>query len=158
MPELGARRRGCSPDGMVFLHRLLLIVAGYVLAVITATLGMTGADIVENFSARPLDWRGISAILLTYGTLIATYALPPVAVAIVTAEWCAIRSLAAHLLAGTIAGVISTGTFGRFWPAVLNPLGIPPQRLSSLLPIVFAGIAAAFVYWLVAGRKAGNWR
>jgi hypothetical protein len=143
---------------MAALHRLLVIVIGYALAVITATIGMTGADIAEEISSRAISWRGVSAILSTYGTLIATYAFLPAAIAVAIAEWCAIRSLAAYLLAGAAAGAVSTGIFGRFWPAVLNPLGIPPQGFSGLLPIVFAGIAAAFVYWLVAGREAGKGR
>lgn len=158
MPAHGAHRRACSPDGMAVLRRLFIILAGYVLAVITATLGMTGADIVESVSSHVIDWRGVSAILSTYGTLIATYTFVPAAIAIAIAEWRATRSLAAHLLTGTIAGIISTGMFGRFWPAALNPFGIPSQSLSDLLPIVLAGIAAAFVYWLIAGRRAGNGR
>lgn len=145
---------------MALFRRLLVISIGYILAVIAATLGMTGTSILENFSASPLralDWRGISAILITYGTLIATYAFLPVTIAIAIAEWCAIRSLPAHLFAGAIIGFISTGTLGRFWPA-FNPLGMPPQGLADILLVVAAGIVAALVYWLVAGRQAGNWR
>jgi hypothetical protein len=146
---------------MALLRRLFVIVIGYVLAVIVATFGMTGTDIFQNFSAGPwyaIDWRGISAILTTYGMLIATYAFLPVAIAIAIAEWRTIRSLAAHLLAGTVAGIVATGTLGRISPALLNPLGIPPQGLSGLVPIILASIAAASVYWLIAGREAGNWR
>jgi hypothetical protein len=145
---------------MAFFRRLLIVFIGYMLAVIAATLGMTGLSIVENFSASPLralDWRGLSAILITYGTLIATYAFVPVAIAIAIAEWCVIRSLPAHLFAGAVVGFVSTGTLGRFWPA-FNPLGMPPQGLADIMLVAAAGIVAALVYWLVAGREAGSWR
>lgn len=144
----------------MLLRRLLKILFGYFMAVAAATLAMIGAGIIIDFFSEPMseiDWRGIAAVLVIYGSLVASFAAVPALVAVMIAEWLAIRSAFAHAFGGAIIGFLSTGTLGRVSP-MLNPLGMPAQSLDGILYIVAAGIIAAMVYWLIAGRDAGAWR
>lgn len=144
----------------MLLRRLLTILFGYFMAVAAATLAMIGAGIIIDFFSEPvseIDWRGIAAVLVIYSSLVASFAAVPALVAVMISEWFAVRSPLAHAFGGALIGFLSTGTLGRV-SSLLNPLGMPAQGLDGVLYIVAAGIIAAMIYWLIAGRDAGAWR
>lgn len=72
-------------------------------------------------------------------------------VAVVAAETVSLRPMIAWIAVGGLAGVALVVPDGL---AVTG--GAPPQ--DAMLAAVAAGFAAGFVYWLIAGRRSGDWR
>lgn len=90
--------------------------------------------------------------LLTVGVTTfwtATVAILPAAIAIALAEAFAWRSVLYYFLAGGIIAVIADQVSGL----VIEPT-IPGGRLAVMLA---AGFVGGFVYWVIAGRRAGDW-
>ncbi len=147
------------------LDRILVIVVGFLagglaivlLAVIpAATLWIVGAAMAEpgRDSVSFAGWLiYIAWIVLYFGGFIALFGLVPAILIIVFAELKAIRRLMFYCLAGV--SVVLLGRFG-YWLWLGPPPGFWDLGLTNW-PLLFgSGLLSGFVYWLVAGRKAGN--
>ncbi len=73
------------------------------------------------------------------------------AAAVIAAEIWSLRPLLAWLAVGGLAGV-----------ALVVPDGLAVTRSAppedALLAALAAGFASGFIYWLIAGRRSGDWR
>lgn len=79
----------------------------------------------------------------------ATVAILPATIAIAVAEAFAWRSVLYYFLAGSIIALVAEQVSGL----VIEPT-FPGQRLAVMLA---AGFIGGFVYWAIAGRRAGDW-
>jgi len=116
-----------------------------------ATLMFTSlpADVIRsplNDVDRAVLWWSV----LTATALISSIAFLPAMIGILMAEAFAWRSVLFYTIAGGIGGLIYGLTF---------PEGTSMDYANRTTEITAAaGVAAGLVYWLVAGRRAGNWR
>lgn len=102
------------------------------------------------------DFPVLSVLALTVSAVVASVAFIPAVVAILVTETFSLRSIIFYAVAGGLIGLFCGYTMGFLEPIphwqFERPLGTNFELLAA------AGIAAGFVYWLVAGRNAGLWR
>jgi hypothetical protein len=137
--------------------RLVPIIFGLLLAFLAAGLflgyGFYSNVIDPAFEIDPqLRHDGFIVFVtgLAWSPFIAIAALGPAAIIIAIAEILNLRSLIANVLAGGLVSLIA------FWSSSqassFNGLSDGP-----LIVVTATGFIGGFVYWLVAGRKAGRW-
>ncbi len=137
---------------LAYLWRLVVILAGFVGAVLAAAFLMTA---IAAGGMQPLDIAnpvariGLIAAALIQASLIGYIAFAPALVAIAWAEWRETTSFLYHALAG---GAIALATF------VLSPRSVDSGGLDTGLfaVVVAAGLAGGIAYWAIAGRKSGQ--
>ena len=126
-----------------------------VAAVLTLVISIVGwrADYGGFDASTPEEMLALilsSAIGLVSFWHIFAAALPAVTIAALITEAFSWRSVFVHVMAG--------GGIGLF---ILNESGLyegetPPSQ--ELIITLASGFVAGFVYWLIAGRRAGSWR
>ncbi len=142
---------------MAVILRISVVILGYVLACLAASLVLTIGTLTP-------DWAGLTSLGLPSATvwlvvavgaaIIGTVAMPPTLLVIALAEGFAWRSVILYAaLGGLLAlalcyGVDFAGTVGE-----------PDSTLAREREVLAAaGIAGGLVYWLFAGRGAGSWK
>jgi hypothetical protein len=104
----------------------------------------------------PGDWPILTVFALTVSVFIATFAFVPAVVVILVTEAFGLRSILIYAIGGALVGLFCGYTLGFLEPMPQFRLDKPLNTNIELLAA--AGIAAGFVYWLIAGRTAGAWR
>jgi hypothetical protein len=104
----------------------------------------------------PQDWPILTIFAFTVSAFIAAFAFVPAIVVILVTEAFGLRSILLYAIAGGLVGLFCGYTLGFVEPMPQFRLDTPLNTNFELLAA--AGIAAGFVYWLVAGRTAGSWR
>ena len=102
----------------------------------------------------PQDWPLLIVFIFTVSAFIAAFAFVPAVVVIVVTEAFALRSILLYAVAGALVGLFCGYTLGFVEPMPQFRFDTPLNTNFELLAA--AGIAAGFVYWLVAGRGAGG--
>src|SRR5262249_7700526 len=140
---------------MTVLVRIVMLLLGYILACI-------GASIVLTIGTLTPEWDDLASLglsgLVVWSTIgigaaiIASIALVPAAVVMALAEGFAWRSSILYAaLGGALALALGYGV------DFANSFGGPDSDVAHQREVLAAaGIAGGFVYWLVAGRKAGS--
>ena len=131
----------------LFLRYILVIPLGIVGAIVTAIAVYLVAFGFPASDFRPPVTGSLPAALgpaLLLSEMIARSALLPFLVAIVLSEWRGFRSLTGWMLFGGALG------------SAVQLIGLPGSH--ELLAPAAAGFAAGFVYFLIAGRSAGEGR
>ena len=125
---------------------LALIVASMVAAfVIAFAIVMEWQDVIAGTGA---GWLALSV----FGLIASIHGVLPALLLIVITEALGIRSVLFYAAVGGL------GLVGLYYGVGLAARE-PPVLLGRDLEIMAgAGIAAGFVYWLIAGRRAGAWR
>jgi hypothetical protein len=145
-------------------QRVTVILAGYLAASLAAGLVFSVV-----LAAKYSDSIGNGAGLLIAGTvLIAIYAailaLLPAFLGIIYAERTGVTSILYYAVGGALAGIVAYGLFALL---LISSAGTtkgfgsenPSQFLLSwIVGFGAPGLAGGLVYWLVAGRKAGQGR
>jgi hypothetical protein len=141
---------------MAVLVRIAMIFLGYVLACVAASLILTIGTLTpqwDDFTALGMQSVAIWAVVMVFAAAIGAIAMMPALLVIALAEGFAWRSsLIYAALGGALALSLSFGLdFAGYGGDPENPLVREREVLAA------AGIAGGFVYWLLAGRKAGSW-
>jgi hypothetical protein len=141
---------------MAVLVRIAMIFLGYVLACIAASLILTIGTLTpqwDDFTALGMQSVAVWAVVMVFAAAIGAIAMMPALLVIALAEGFAWRSsLIYAALGGALALSLSLGLdFAGYGGGPGNPLVREREVLAA------AGIAGGFVYWLLAGRKAGSW-
>jgi hypothetical protein len=144
--------------------RLLVIVVGYVVAVLMGWLAFVLMDWakVNGLSALLLltsanAMEQVARIVLRFGLSTAIgFALLPCAVFIAAAEWFRLRSFLIYAYAGGIMGLWLQLRFTNAQLSVWREFGW--YTWSDLGIRAAAGVVAGLVYWAIAGHRAGRWR
>lgn len=142
---------------MAVLVRIAMVLFGYI-------LGCVAAAIILTIGTLTPEWDDLTAIgmstLVVWSTvgvgavIIASIAFMPSLLVIALAEGFAWRS---SILYAALGGVLSLSlSYGLDLAGYIGEPGGPLVHEREVFAA--AGIAGGFVYWLVAGRKAGSWK
>ena len=142
---------------MAIILRILLVIVGYILACVAASLVLTIGTLTpfwDDWTSLGLPSAALWSVVGVGAVMIAVIATPPALLVILLAEGFAWRSgLVYAVLGAALALSLSYG---------LDFAGYAGEPGSSLVRerevIAAAGIAGGFIYWLFAGRKAGLWK
>ncbi len=130
------------------IWRLIVVTFGFVAAILAAGTALALAlshDVmvaVETGAATAFDRQAISGFFLVIA--FASFSFVPWAIGTIIAELLQFRSFLYHFGLGAISGAAAS---------VLHPM--PDPR--SLQVAIATGLVAGGVYWLIAGRRAGDW-
>jgi hypothetical protein len=124
--------------------------AGGLLVAIALLLPEVGA-----LSLHPAE-QGMLAVFATFGfVFLSAHALVPALLVIIAAEAFSVRSVLFYAVAGGLLGaVLLLGADSLN----MRELSADTSARRELEIMAAAGIVAGFVYWAIAGRKAGMWR
>lgn len=146
---------------MALLGRIFIILFALWVATMAAgivwSIGLLGSQwpaVSGDMEERVVFWgaafiaSGITATLLFLPTLIA----------VVLAETFSLRSVLIYAIGGAALFLLAYGGagFGRTYEESIDRA--PPLVSREFHIAAGAGITFGFVYWLIAGRRAGRWR
>jgi len=140
---------------MAILVRIVVVFGAYIAACIAASLILTIGTLTPEWD--DLASLGLSTVVLwsTVGitaAIVATIAFMPSLLVIALAEGFAWRS---SILYAALGGVLALSlSYGLDFAGSIGEPGSAPAREV----FAAAGIAGGFVFWLIAGRKAGTWK
>lgn len=147
--------------------RLVVIMAGYVVAILAASAFL-------HLVAWPVLFGPEEQLAILFGGMflsvpfvaafVGYFAFIPFVIVAGLAEILGYRSWVYYTLAGGLAGFVIAGVF-RIYGAPQSfdtvaetapqvPLVMMPE---AMLAVIGGGIVGGFAYWLVAGRSAGLW-
>ncbi len=147
---------------MVVLYRIMMMVAGYSAACIAASLVLTLGTLAPEWSdigqTVPPDVQSVAVWSATAvgAVVIFGIAMLPTLLAIAIAEGLALRSPIVYGVIGAalaLAAAYGLNSFGFGFTGAAGPDFAREREV-----IAAAGIAGGLMYWLVAGRKAGQWK
>jgi hypothetical protein len=145
-------------DSLVRLMlRFILVPLGYLAAVgAGACVILFGSWRLGEFMASPNpDDQGVAALGFVFAgsvlfvLLLAVMWLPS-AIGILVAEAFALRSWIYHAGNGAVSAWLGWNLFGS-----IDDSRVP---INDPLPVIAAGLAGGFVYWIIAGSSAGFWK
>ena|SRR5215470_5136402 len=140
----------------ILLKRILVVLAAFLIASFVAAFVIAFAVLMEwqEIFADAAGGTGTGAagwlLVGVFGLVVSLKALVPAVLVLALAESLAIRSVLFYAVIGG-AGLV----------ALYHGLGLGERDVlvgRDLEIMAGAGIAAGFVYWAIAGRKAGCWR
>jgi len=134
------------------LMRLLLVPLGGCLAICAAMIFVMIAQWNRLATLNHDDISGLTVffVIVPMMALTSAFTLFPGILTTLIAEAFAIRSWVYHVVCGGLAAWVGLVTLG--------PLDADYDFSNAPLIIIGSGIAAGFVYWLVAGWSAGFWK
>ena len=144
--------------------RLISISFGFFLAIVAAGLFVSFGlynDILNHgvlLDTHEEDLFAFISIVSGFGAtlLIGLYSAGLVAILIAIAELMRWKGLVTNLImGGACAGFLAMQNFN--FTNGLGEASQPPENHGALLVALSAGFIAGFVYWLVAGHRAGDW-
>lgn len=144
--------------------RLISISFGFFLAIVAAGLFVSFGlyhDIVTGdvlLDHHEQDLFAFIAIIFGMGAtmMIGLYSVGLVAILIAIAELMRWKGLVTNLvMGGACAGFLAMQNFD--FPRDAGGVSQPPENYGALLVALSAGFIAGFVYWLIAGHRAGDW-
>lgn len=143
---------------MALIGRLFVILFGFLAACFVGGMIVVGAIMFPEFSdlgAGPVD-PGVLNIILGFGFIfVSGFALVPAMVVVAVTEAFYVRSALTYAVGGGLVGLACYLGLVPFDTEQLRFEGIVRRHLEIMTG---AGIAAGFVYWMIAGRTAGAWR
>lgn len=142
---------------MNVLFRFFVVLFAYWIATLAAGAVLTFGAVSPGLSTPPAgsdEWVVIWFLVIVTSMVVGTVAFLPSVIAILLTEVFGWRWLVVHALAGAAIGLFSASSLGfiEWRPDIELP------RIDNTELMAAAGIAAGFVYWLIAGRRAGVWR
>jgi|HubBroStandDraft_4_1064222.scaffolds.fasta_scaffold180204_2 hypothetical protein len=142
---------------MAIISRLFVVVVGYLLACIAASIVLTLGTLTPNWDQMVPEGMPTVAIWAVVGlgaAIIGGTAILPALLLIAITEGFAWRSV---VLYGVLGGVLALAlTYGIDFAGYVRG---PDSMLAHESEVLAAsGIAGGLVYWLFAGRKAGSWK
>jgi hypothetical protein len=133
------------------------VIVGYILACVAASIVLTIGTLTpqwDDLSSLGLPSAILWPVVGIGAAFVAAIAAPSALLVIALAEGFALRSGLVYAVLGAVLALsLSYG---------LNCAGYAGEPGGSLARerevIAAAGIAAGFIYWLLAGRGAGSWK
>lgn len=142
---------------MSVIARILVVIFAYFLACIGASIILTVGTLTpewDDLAAAGFHSGAMWAVVFVIGTVIAAIAMLPAMLVILLAEGFGWRSI---LIYGALGGALALSlSYGLDFSGYA---GEPDSVLTRGREVFAAsGIAGGFVYWLIAGRRAGAWK
>jgi hypothetical protein len=143
---------------MSLIGRLVVILFGFLAACFVGGMIVVSAIMFPEFSdlgAGPVD-PGVLNIILGFGFIfVSGFALVPAMIVVAITEAFYIRGALTYAVGGGLVGLACYLGLVPFDTEQLRFEGIVRRHLEIMTG---AGIAAGFIYWMIAGRTAGAWR
>jgi len=143
---------------MALIGRLIVIFFAFLLACFAAGAIVVVAVLYPEFSdlgVREIDQSAISVVLGFGFIFLSGFALLPALVVVLITEAFYIRGMLTYAVGGAIVGAACYLGLVPFDTTTMQFDGIVRRHLEIMTG---AGIVAGLVYWMIAGRNAGNWR
>ncbi len=144
---------------MSLFFRLIVIFFALMISILAAGLalavGVMLPDVV-TVSTDPIEHFAFFFVSFFTTSLVGAYAFLPALALIAVAETFDIRSIFYYALAGAAIGLFAY--FGSNLAVELEETTDLPPVAFGLQLVAASGIIAGFVYWLLAGRRAGRWK
>ena len=140
------------------ITRLVSVAFGFAAATLAASiflsLGMVHdvlAPALNDITGETADSGWLSGLFgLISWPWVSAAALLPAAIAIAITELMRWRGLTINLVIGGLVGLFA----GWTWFGAADPRTLAE---GTILVLASAGFIGGFVYWLIAGNRAGNW-
>lgn len=143
----------------MFITRFFVILFSLIFAFLAAgialAIGVMAPELV-TVSSDPVEKFAFFAIAFFSTSFVGATAFVPAIILITIAETFDIRSIFYYAIGGGLIAAIS-------W--YMSDISLQLENTTDLSPIGYglqlvaaAGIIGGFVYWLLAGRKAGLWK
>lgn len=143
---------------MALIGRLIVIFFAFLLACFAAGAIVVVAVLYPEFSdlgVREIDQSAISVVLGFGFIFLSGFALLLALVVVLITEAFYIRGMLTYAVGGAIVGAACYLGLVPFDTTTMQFDGIVRRHLEIMTG---AGIVAGLVYWMIAGRNAGNWR
>jgi hypothetical protein len=144
---------------MSLIARIFITFFALIIAILVAGMALAAGVMLPEFvtvSSDPLEKFTFFAFAFFSTSFAGAYAFVPAVIAIVIAEMFDIRSIFYYAIGGGLIGLLAYYT-ADISLALENTTDIPPVGFGMQL-VAASGIIGGFVYWLLAGRKAGRWK
>jgi hypothetical protein len=142
---------------MSVITRILVVIFAYFIACIGASIVLTIGTLTpawDDLAAAGFQSGAMWVVVFISAAVIAAVAILPAMLVIALAEGFAWRSIVIYgLLGAALSLSLSYGL--DFTGYVADPDSLLAHERVVLAA---AGIAGGFVYWLLAGRRAGAWK
>ena len=143
---------------MALIGRLFVVFFAFLFACLAAGTIVVVAVLYPEFSdlgVEPIDQSAIN-VLLGFGFIfLSGFALLPALIVVLITEAFYIRGVLTYAVGGALVGAACYLGLVPFDPQTMQFDGIVRRHLEIMTG---AGIVAGLVYWMIAGRSAGNWR
>jgi hypothetical protein len=143
---------------MALIGRLFVVLFAFLFACLAAGTIVVVAVLYPEFSdlgVREIDQSAVNVVLGFGFIFISGFALLPALIVVLITEAFYIRGALTYAVGGAIVGAACYLGLVPFDPQTMQFDGIVRRHLEIMTG---AGIVAGLVYWMVAGRTAGNWR
>lgn len=135
--------------------RVIVVIFAFLLASFSAALVMTIALVIAEWDSEMMMSPSSAWIAVgLFGFALSNFGLLPAFLVILLAESFRIRSVFYYTVIGAFAllALYYWVGFSSYGPVGAPPFGHDVEIMAA------AGIVAGFVYWAVAGRRAGAWQ
>lgn len=145
---------------MSLFLRFFVILFAFLVACFAAGLvvayGLLAPEFTKLSTAEPEALLGFLFLATAAGIVTPFYVFAPTALIIFVSEMLSLRSVLFYALAGAVIGALAY---------VFSDVTARMQGAGTVVPLtrelqfmVAGGIVGGFVYWLIAGRRAGAWK
>lgn len=144
---------------MAILLRTFVIAFAFLVSCMVAAFVVAFGVVAPEFSDFVRSPEFILVFLFfggAAGVVTPFYVFAPSFIAILIAEMFSLRSVLYYALVGALIGALAY--FMTDIASRIAGKGTVVPITQELQWLTAAGIIAGFVYWLIAGRKAGNWK
>ena len=134
------------------------IVIGFLFACLAAGMIVVLAILFPDWSDMalgPVDPDALNIVLGFGFIFVSGFALLPALLIVAITEAFCIRGALTYAVGGAVVGLACYLGLVPFDPATMRFDGIVRRHLEIMMG---AGVVAGAVYWLIAGRTAGEWR
>ena len=142
---------------MSLFVRFFVIIFALMVSILAAGLALAIGIMLPDYvtvTTDPIEHFAFFFVSFFTTGLVGAYAFLPALILIGIAEGVAIRSIFYYALGGAAIGLLAY--FGTNMSMQLEETTDMPPVAFGLQLVAAAGIVAAFVYWLIAGRNAGR--
>src|SRR5580704_622985 len=143
---------------MALIGRLFVILFGFLAACLVAGMIVVGAVLfpeLSDFGTGPIDPDALNIVLGFGFIFVSGFALLPAMIVAAITEAFSIRGALTYAVGGAIIGLACYLGMVPFDTETLRFEGIVRRHLEIMTG---AGIVAGVIYWMIAGRNAGEWR
>jgi hypothetical protein len=143
---------------MALIGRLFVVFFAFLLACFAAGAIVVVAVLYPEFSdlgQGEIDQSAINVVIGFGFIFLSGFALLPALIVVLITEAFYIRGVLTYAIGGAVVGAACYLGLVPFDPQTMQFDGIVRRHLEIMTG---AGIVSGLVYWMIAGRNAGNWR
>lgn len=143
---------------MALIGRLIVLTFAFLMASFVAGLIVVVAILFPEFAdlgTGVIDQNALDVVIGFGFIFVSGFALLPALLIALITEAFSIRSVLAYAIGGGLVGAACYLGLVPFDPDTLHFDGIVRRHLEIMTG---AGIVGGFIYWMIAGRRAGAWR